>query len=454
MADPKEYITWVGSDTTVGTDLYVGWAPRSQTTNGVVHSPNRSEWRQVTDPEALAIVSMSEAQSNAILEMVSARGGTVRYYDGAGYPPLRGFAAGDLARGRDSDNTILVEYRWTGLTWEKTSLSSGTISNLDVGKLTAGAADVQRVAAEKIWSRIVQADVIQGNKISGDMIAANSITAESGVIQSLDIGKATVGVLNPDRVAAGSITAAKLAAGTITADSGVVGSLSANVLTTGVLDAARVNADTLRGKTLDAGIITGGTITGSVFRTAASGDRVEIDTANGVRIINGGSVVAHLSPVVDTGLALRSPTTGQLTPVSSVIFGPQYAAQPAASAAASNGWAVARFTFQGVPSGRAIVNVSFTILTQANTAGWREFYFSATNPAGTLAEIRRTGRRFSNAGWMSDSVSFSVLASSVRTSGTWQFEAWTYLGDASGASGQTPFTAFTVADGFATAMAC
>ena len=165
-------------------------------------------------------------------------------------------------------------------------------------------------------------------------------------------------------------------------------------------------------------------------------------------------MAAHLSPVVDTGLALRSPTTGKLTPVSSVIFGPQYAAQPAASAAASNGWAVARFTFQGVPSGRAIVNVSFTILTQANTAGWREFYFSATNQAGTLAEISRTGRRFSNAGWMSDSVSFSVLASSVRTSGTWQFEAWTYLGDASGASGQTPFTAFTVADGFATAMAC
>lgn len=454
MADPKEYVTWVGSDTPVGSDLYVGWAPRAQTVGGVVHSPNRSQWRQVTDPEAIAIVSMSETQANAILEMVSARGGTVRYYEGSGYPPLQGTAVGDLARGRASDNTILVEYRWTGLTWERVALSSGTIANLDVGKLTAGAADVQQVAAEKIWSRIVQADVIQGNKITGDMLAVNSITAESGVIKSLDIGRATVGVLHPDRVAARSITAAKLAAGTITADSGVVGSLSANVLTSGVLDAARVNADTLRGKTLDAGIITGGTITGSVFRTAPSGDRVEIDTANGIRIVSGGSVAAHMSPTVSTGLALRSPTTGALTPVSSVIFGPQYAAQGGAAAADSSGWACARFTFQAIPSGRAVVNVSFTILTRANTAGWREFYFSATNRDGVMKELRRTGRRFSNAGWMSDSVSFSVLASSVRTGSTWQFEAWTYLGDASGASGQTPFTAFSVVDGFATAMSC
>lgn len=279
MSDPQQYITWVGSPTPVGPNLYVGWSPRAATDAGTVKAHDMGEWEQIDDAEAYAIATMSNVQSNGVMEMVSQRGGVVRYYEGGGHPPLAGYAVGDVARGRDANDNILVEYRWTGSAWEKVALTDGTISSLDVGKLVAGSATLQHVVARRIWSGVVESDAVIANKIKGAMIEAGAITAESGIIASLDIGRATAGYLSADRIAARSITGAKLAVGAITADSGIIASLDAGVIKTGSLSSAVVTVETLTGKTLTAGTIIGGSITGATLQTALSGRRVVLNSS-------------------------------------------------------------------------------------------------------------------------------------------------------------------------------
>lgn len=276
-----EYITWPGNRTTPGPDLFPGWNPSAHGSQ-VVHGHNGSEWVEVDpkqDPEAFNIAKRADKLRNDILEMVRQDGGRVFYYDGSGFPPLRGYNPGDTARGREpKTGSILVEYRWSGLEWIQQRLTDGMISSLDVGKLTAGTASIQKVVADAIWAGIIQAKSIVANKITGELIEANTIrgahiaagsitadklqtgtiTAESGVIGSLDAGTITVGSLNGQRIAAGSITAAQLAAGTITADSAVVASLDADKIKAGTIDSSLITADTLKGQTFIGGRFIGG----------------------------------------------------------------------------------------------------------------------------------------------------------------------------------------------------
>ena len=276
-----EYITWPGDKTTPGPDLFPGWSPTAHNSK-VVHGMNGAEWVEVDrnqDPEAYNIAAHADQTRNDILAMVRQDGGRVFYYDGSGYPPLRGYNPGDTARGREkTTGSILVEYRWNGLEWIQQRLTDGMITSLDVGKLTAGTASIQKVVADTIWAGIIQAKSIVANKITGDLIEANtirgdhiaansisaeklqtgSITAESGIIKSLDAGKITTGFINGQRIAARSITAAQLAAGSITADSAVIDSISASKITTGTLKASLFDADTLRGQTFIGGRFIGG----------------------------------------------------------------------------------------------------------------------------------------------------------------------------------------------------
>ena len=276
-----EYITWPGDKTTPGPDLFPGWSPTAHNSK-IVHGMNGAEWVEVDrnkDPEAYNIAAHADQTRNDILAMVRQDGGRVFYYDGSGYPPLRGYNPGDTARGREkTTGSILVEYKWNGLEWIQQRLTDGMISTLDVGKLTAGTANIQKVVADTIWAGILQAKSIVANKITGELIEANtirgdhiaansisaeklqagSITAESGIIKSLDAGKITTGFINGQRIAARSITAAQLAAGSITADSAVIDSISASKITTGTLKASLFDADTLRGQTFIGGRFIGG----------------------------------------------------------------------------------------------------------------------------------------------------------------------------------------------------
>jgi len=64
------------------------------------------------------------------------------------------------------------------------------------------------------------------------------------------------------------------------------GSLSVRDLT-----AVNITSSTVHGSDITGTDITGGTIIGSTFKTAENGDRVEIDSTNGIRLFNAADVV-------------------------------------------------------------------------------------------------------------------------------------------------------------------
>jgi hypothetical protein len=81
-----------------------------------------------------------------------------------------------------------------------------------------------------------------------------------------------------------NISASKLTAGTIDASVITVSNLDASKITTGSLDAARITAGSITASLLSATAIDGKTITGAIIRQAASGTRIEMDSATPGRI--------------------------------------------------------------------------------------------------------------------------------------------------------------------------
>lgn len=370
MAIPQlpEYVTFVGASTVVGPDMYVGWGYKADG-NTKVHSPGFAEWEEVTDP------------------------GLVKSIKAA------------------AESSSLQEVRLENIRATSTESANQIVSN-------------------RIWAGIVNSRAINANQITGDMIKAGSITAESGIIQSLDAGKITSGTLSSDRIAARSITAAKLAAGTITADSGVIGSLDAGSIRSGFIDAARINVDTLRGKTLTAGTVTGsvitgtningGTITGSTVRTSSGADRTEMSTENGLRVISGSKVVAQMDASYSTGLALRNPNTGNLTEVSSVVFGASYWSGGSVLASDGNGYKHWDITVPALPTTRAMTLFTYEIRASGGTTHIAQMWQSSINYAGPFEDFDQS--------YYGGLYTIFGICTSMNTTGTTTLRLRTFVG--------------------------
>lgn len=91
------------------------------------------------------------------------------------------------------------------------------------------------------------------------------------------------------------ITTPKLHAGSLSVDSlsaisAVLGDVTTGTLTSVTITASTFIGNTFSGTTFTGSTITGGTIIGATFKTATSGQRVEIDSVNGVRIYSAGGL--------------------------------------------------------------------------------------------------------------------------------------------------------------------
>lgn len=84
----------------------------------------------------------------------------------------------------------------------------------------------------------------------------------------------------------------------------------------GYAEARLVKADMFVGKEFE-----GGTFTGGTFRSGATGARTEL-TRDGLRQVDAlGRELFKLGYGIETGMALRNPGTGVLTPISNIVFG-------------------------------------------------------------------------------------------------------------------------------------
>lgn len=213
MAEIKdEYIQWPGPATFPAETTFPAY-DRSADGNTTVHSHKGWEWVESDNPFQKAAASLAQSTIEASIRRMRTAFGKVFYQKGnsTDKPDFPGETYGDTARIQDpSTLDIVAEWKWNGYDWERARVSGEQISNLDVGRLTAGSAAINDLAARRIagdigkflqlttdqltvtgnasfvdltakhvWTRIINARSGEFEKIKAGMIDANAITADN-----------------------------------------------------------------------------------------------------------------------------------------------------------------------------------------------------------------------------------------------------------------------------------
>ena len=195
----------------------------------IVYSPKGWRWEEAGDDYSKTISKLTTATMESAVRRIRTSMGEVSYIRGTAdtLPPFSGQSVGDTCRVQDAQTLdIVAEWRWGGARWERMKVTSEQISNLDVGKLTAGSASIAEVTARKIasdvgrfleittdqltvtgnasfvnatahhvWTEIVTAGAGEFEQIKAGMLAANSVNAsniQGGAIDGQVITGATI----------------------------------------------------------------------------------------------------------------------------------------------------------------------------------------------------------------------------------------------------------------------
>lgn len=195
----------------------------------IVYSPKGWRWEEAGDDYSKTVSKLTAATMESAVRRVKTSFGEVFYIrgDSETVPPFGGAAVGDTCRVQDAQTlNIVAEWRWDGAHWERMRVTSEQISNLDVGRLTAGSANIPEIAARKIasdvgrfleittdqltvtgnasfvnatahhvWTEIVTAGQGEFEQIKAGMLAANSVNAsniQGGAIDGQVITGATI----------------------------------------------------------------------------------------------------------------------------------------------------------------------------------------------------------------------------------------------------------------------
>lgn len=203
----------------------------SRTAEGstVVYSPKGWRWEEAGDEYSKSVSRLTAATMESAVRRIRSSFGTVIYIRGTAdtEPPFRGETLGDTARVQDAQTLdIVAEWKWNGSSWERMRVTSEQISNLDVGKLTVGAANIAELTARKIaadvgrfleittdqltvtgnasfvnatahhvWTKVITAGQGEFEKIRAGMLEANSVSAsniQAGAIDGQVITGATI----------------------------------------------------------------------------------------------------------------------------------------------------------------------------------------------------------------------------------------------------------------------
>lgn len=195
----------------------------------IVYSPKGWRWEEAGDDYSKTISKLTAATMESAVRRIRTSMGEVSYIRGTAdtLPPFSGQSVGDTCRVQDAQTLdIVAEWRWDGANWERMKVTSEQISNLDVGKLTAGSASIAEVTARKIasdvgrfleittdqltvtgnasfvnatahhvWTEIITAGAGEFEQIKAGMLAANSVSAsniQGGAIDGQVITGATI----------------------------------------------------------------------------------------------------------------------------------------------------------------------------------------------------------------------------------------------------------------------
>ena len=195
----------------------------------IVYSPKGWRWEEAGDDYSKTVSKLTAATMESTVRRIKTSMGEVFYIRGTAdtRPPFNGASVGDTCRVQDAQTLdIVAEWKWDGATWERMRVTSEQISNLDVGKLTAGAANIAEITARKIAS-----DVGRFLEITTDQL---TVTGNASFVNA---------------------TAHHVWSAIVTAGEGEFERIKA-----GMLDANSVNASNIQGGAIDGQVITGATV--------------------------------------------------------------------------------------------------------------------------------------------------------------------------------------------------
>lgn len=179
----------------------------------IVYSPKGWRWEEAGDDYSKTVSKLTAATMESAVRRIKTSMGEVFYIRGTAdtMPPFGGSSVGDTCRVQDAQTLdIVAEWKWDGASWERMRVTSEQISNLDVGRLTAGSANIPEVAARKIasdvgrfleittdqltvtgnasfvnatahhvWTEIVTSGAGEFEQVKAGMLASNSVSASN-----------------------------------------------------------------------------------------------------------------------------------------------------------------------------------------------------------------------------------------------------------------------------------
>lgn len=145
---------------------------------------------------------------------------------------------------------------------------AGTIQG---DRITANTLNADRIVAGSIGT-----DRMTANTINGDRITANTLNASKIVAGSITTDRMTANTINGDRITANTLNADRVVAGSITTDRMTANTINGDRIAANTLHADKIIAGTISTAHLAATAIDSMTVTGALYRTAASGSRVEL----------------------------------------------------------------------------------------------------------------------------------------------------------------------------------
>ena len=208
---------------------------------------------------ASAHTAAGSAQTTANNALTMAGSKSKVYYSTAN--PSGTASVGDTWRKVDSSNNVIAEWRWTDKNvWTPQQITSEVISNLDVGKLTAGSAIIQTAVINKIAAQSASIIELDASRITTGKLGAARID-----VTDLAAAVATVIKLNASSIIAGTIDTGRLNASEIAAAVANIIQLNADRITAGIINTDRLNTNEIAARVatviqLNADRITAGTI--------------------------------------------------------------------------------------------------------------------------------------------------------------------------------------------------
>ncbi|URQ05008.1 minor tail protein [Arthrobacter phage Iter] len=141
---------------------------------------------------ALTAAGSAQTTADSALTMAGTKG---KVFYSTSAPSGTGTATGDLWRQIDGSKNVTGEWYWTGSLWQTSQITTSAISNLDVGKLTAGAAAIQTLTAQKIAA----------STASFQTVDVKNLFATSGTLDTAVISKLWTEVVNSQKITTGML---------------------------------------------------------------------------------------------------------------------------------------------------------------------------------------------------------------------------------------------------------